>query len=205
MASSFDASFTVDNYLCEVSFVKEDGDYIYGRSWGDGLTVDLFVDGIPYMDLVCLFDLSEEDRLCIERGEAPKRAHKKRAPKRQESSDEDSDEVDYDAPIEKRMLNRKHRNYLSSQGFGDMDEDEMRKSCMFDNLQEKMAALKLDMDVEDAGVEVSDVDEDWEEKEARRHLKDLSKKIVVPEKYKKVKVMKPKYKKVGGETYGQLA
>ena len=110
MASSFDASFTVDNYLCEVSFVKEDGDYIYGRSWGDGLTVDLFVDGIPYMDLVCLFDLSEEDRLCIERGEAPKRAHKKRAPKRQESSDEDSDEVDYDAPIEKRMLNRKHRN-----------------------------------------------------------------------------------------------
>ena len=192
MASSFDASFTVDNYLCEVSFVKEDGDYIYGRSWGDGLTVDLFVDGIPYMDLVCLFDLSEEDRLCI-------------APKRQESSDEDSDEVDYDAPIEKRMLNRKHRNYLSSQGFGDMDEDEMRKSCMFDNLQEKMAAMKLDMDVEDAGVEVSDVDEDWEEKEARRHLKDLSKKIVVPEKYKKVKVMKPKYKKVGGETYGQLA
>ena len=89
--------------------------------------------------------------------------------------------------------------------FGDMDEDEMRKSCMFDNLQEKMAAMKLDMDVEDAGVEVSDVDEDWEEKEARRHLKDLSKKIVVPEKYKKVKVMKPKYKKVGGETYGQLA
>ena len=54
-------------------------------------------------------------------------------------------------------------------------------------------------------MEVSDVDEDWEEKEARRHLKDLSKKIVVPEKYKKVKVMKPKYKKVGGETYGQLA
>ena len=33
MASSFDASFTVDNYLCEVSFVKEDGDYIYGRGW----------------------------------------------------------------------------------------------------------------------------------------------------------------------------
>ena len=47
MASSFDASFTVDNYLCEVSFVKEDGDYIYGRSWGDGLTVDLFVDLRP--------------------------------------------------------------------------------------------------------------------------------------------------------------
>ena len=204
MASSFDASFTVDNYLCEVSFVKEDGDYIYGRGCGNGSTVDLFVDGIPYMDLVCLFDLSEEDRLCIERGEVPKRAHKKRVQKKEESSDEDSD-VDYDAPIEKRMLNRKHRNYLSSQGFGDMDEDEMRKSCMFDNLQEKMAAMKLDMDVEDAGVEVSDVDEDWEEKEARRHLKDLSKKIVVPDKYKKVKVVKPKYKKVGGETYGQLA
>ena len=155
------------------------------------------------MDLVCLFDLSEEDRKCIERGEAPKKAHAKRAVNGEMVSDEDS-EVDYDAPIEKRMLNRKHRNYLSSQGFGDMDEDEMRKSCMFDNLQEKMAAMKLDADVEDAEVDVSDVDEDWEEKEARRHLKDLTKKVVVPEKQRKVKVIKPKYKKVGGETYGQL-
>ena len=157
------------------------------------------------MDLVCLSDLSEEDRRCIEKGEAPKKAHAKRAVRGEVvSEEEDSDEVDYDAPIEKRMLNRKHRNYLSSQGFGDMDEEEMRKSCMFDNLQEKMAAMKLDMDVEDAEVDVSDVDEDWEEKEARRHLKDLTKKVVVPEKQKKVKVIKPKYKKVGGETYGQL-
>ena len=69
------------------------------------------------MDLVCLFDLSEEDRKCIERGEAPKKSHAKRAVKGEMVSDEDS-EVDYDAPIEKRMLNRKHRNYLSSQGFG---------------------------------------------------------------------------------------
>ena len=84
------------------------------------------------------------------------------------------------------------------------DEDEMRKSCMFDNLQEKLDAMKLDADVEDAEVDVSDVDEDWEEKEARRHLKDLTKKVVVPEKQRKVKVIKPKYKKVGGEMYGQL-
>lgn len=156
------------------------------------------------MDLVCLFDLSEEDRLCIEKGQAPKKAHAKKVVKEEVVSEEEEEDVDYDAPIEKRMLNRKHRNYLSSQGFGDMDEEEMRKSCMFDNLQEKMAAMKLDMEMEDAEVDVSDVDEDWEEKEARHHLKDLTKKVVVPEKQKKVKVIKPKYKKVGGETYGQL-
>lgn len=46
----------------------------------------------------------------------------------------------FDAPIERRVLNRKHHNYLSSQGFGDMDEEEMRKSTVFENLQEKMAA-----------------------------------------------------------------
>lgn len=43
-----------------------------------------------------------------------------------------------------------------------------------------------------------------EEAEARRHLKDLSKKVVVPEKQKKVKVIKPKYKKKDGQMYGQL-
>lgn len=164
------------------------------------LIVDLFVDGIPYGDLVCLFDLSERDRLCIEKGQVPKRAHR-----RSVDDEEEDEEPDYDAPIEKRMLNRKHRNYLSSQGFGDMDEDEMRKSCVFDNLQEKMAALKLDMEVQDAEVDVSDVDDDWEEREARKHLKDLSKKVQVPEKQKnRVKVFKPKVKKVNGETYGQL-
>ena len=147
------------------------------------------------MDLISLFDLDEEDRLCIERGEVPKK-------KRHASSDDE--DIDFDAPIERRMLNRKHRNYLSSQGFGDMDEEEMRKSTVFENLQEKMAAMKLEMELEDAGVEVSDVDEEWEEEQARRHLKDLSKKVVVPEKQKKVKVIKPKYKKRDGEVYGKL-
>ena len=80
----------------------------------------------------------------------------------------------------------------------------MRKSTVFENLQEKMAAMKLEMELEDAGVEVSDVDEEWEEEQARRHLKDLSKKVVVPEKQKKVKVIKPKYKKKDGEVYGKL-
>ena len=80
----------------------------------------------------------------------------------------------------------------------------MRKSCVFDDLEEKMHKMNLNMDVEDADVDVSDVDEDWEEAEARRHLKDLSKKVVVPEKQKKVKVIKPKYKKKDGEMYGQL-
>ena len=171
----------------EVSFAKEDGVLIY----------DLFVDGIPYMDLMCLFDLNEEDRLCIERGEVPK---KKRRPS------DDDDDLDFEAPIERRMLHRKHRNYLSSQGFGDMSEDDMRKSCVFDNLQEQLRKMKLDVEVDDAGVDVSDVEEDWEQAEARRHLKDLSKKVVVPEKQKKkmLKVMKPKYKKKDGQMYGQL-
>jgi len=80
----------------------------------------------------------------------------------------------------------------------------MRKSTVFENLQEKMAAMKLEMELEDAGVEVSDVDEEWEEEQARRHLKDLSKKVVVPEKQKKVKDIKPKYKKKDGEVYGKL-
>ena len=195
MAKTFSTSFTVDNYLMEVSFVKEDGVIVYGISRIQNWLVDLFVDGIPYMDLISLFDLDEEDRLCIERGEVPKK--KKRA-----SSDEE--DIDFDAPIERRVLNRKHHNYLSSQGFGDMDEEEMRKSTVFENLQEKMAAMKLEMELEDAGVEVSDVDEEWEEEQARRHLKDLSKKVVVPEKQKKVKVIKPKYKKKDGEVYGKL-
>ena len=166
------------------------------------LQLDLFIDGIPYGDLVCLFDLSEKDRLCIEKGQVPKRAHRKSV----EDEDEDEDEeVDYDAPIEKRVLRRKHRNYLSSQGFGDMDEEEMRKSCVFENLDEQLDALKLDMKVQDAEVDVSDVDDDWEEQEARHHLKDLSKKVVVSEQQKKrVKVFKPKVKKMNGETYGQL-
>lgn len=145
------------------------------------------------MDLICLFDLDEKDRLCIERGEVPKN--------REISVDED---VDFDAPIEKRMLHRKHRNYLSSKGFGDMSEEDMRKSGVFDDLEQRMSKMNLKMDVEDADVEVSDVDEDWEEAEARRHLKDLSKKVVVPEKQKKVKVIKPKYKKKDGQMYGQL-
>ena len=194
MAKTFSTSFTVDNYLMEVSFVKEDGVIVYGISRIQNWLVDLFVDGIPYMDLISLFDLDEEDRLCIERGEVPKK-------KKRTSSDEE--DIDFDAPIERRVLNRKHHNYLS-QGFGDMDEEEMRKSTVFENLQEKMAAMKLEMELEDAGVEVSDVDEEWEEEQARRHLKDLSKKVVVPEKRKKVKVIKPKYKKKDGEVYGKL-
>lgn len=197
MAKTFSTSFTVDNYLMEVSFVKEDGVFVYGIGRIRCLLVDLFVDGIPYMDLICLFDLDEEDRLCIERGEVPKK-------KKRQNSSPDDDDIDFDAPIERRVLHRKHHNYLSSQGFGDMDEEEMRKSTVFENLQEKMAAMKLQMDIEDAGVEVSDVDEEWEEEQARRHLKDLSKKVVVPEKQKKVKVIKPKYKKKDGEMYGQL-
>ena len=82
----------------------------------------------------------------------------------------------------------------------------MRKSCVFDNLQEQLRKMKLDVEVDDAGVDVSDVEEDWEQAEARRHLKDLSKKVVVPEKQKKkmLKVMKPKYKKKDGQMYGQL-
>ena len=136
------------------------------------------------MDLICLFDLDEKDRLCIERGEVPKN--------RKISVDEDV------------ALFAHHRNYLSSKGFGDMSEEDMRKSGVFDDLEQRMSKMNLKMDVEDADVEVSDVDEDWEEAEARRHLKDLSKKVVVPEKQKKVKVIKPKYKKKDGQMYGQL-
>lgn len=162
---------------------------------------DMFVDGIPYGDLICLFDLSEKDRLCIEKGQVPKRAHR-----RSVEEEEEDEEPDYDAPIERRMLNRKHRNYLSSNGFGDMSEDDLRKSCVFgDDLKEKMAALKLDMEVQNAAVDVSDVEDDWEEQQARHHLKDLSKKVQISEKQKnRVKVFKPKVKKAHGEVYGQL-
>ena len=169
--------------------------------------VDLFVDGIPYMNLISLFDLSEEDRLCIERGEIPKKKHNKKqshpAEVISEGSEDETERAEFEAPIEKRMLHRKHRNYLSSQGFGTMSEDDMSQRHMFDHVNEKMKAIHVE-DAEDAEVDVSDVDDDWEEDMARHHLKDLSKKVVVPERQKKVKIFKPKYKKVNGETYGQL-
>lgn len=160
------------------------------------------------MNLISLFDLDEEDRLCIERGEIPKKKkhHKVTRPAEvisEGSGDEEEEEVEFEAPIERRMLNRKHRNYLSSQGFGTMSEDDMSQRHMFDNVDEKMQSIHVDR-AEEAEVDVSDVDNDWEEEVTRGRLKDLSKKLVVPERQKKVKVFKPKYKKVNGETYGQL-
>ena len=74
-------------------------------------------------------------------------------------------------------------------------------------IRESDALLDADRDYFDCilSVDVSDVDDDWEEQEARHHLKDLSKKVVVSEQQKKrVKVFKPKVKKMNGETYGQL-
>lgn len=161
------------------------------------------------MNLMSLFDLDEEDRLCIERGEIPKKKKKKQhkvsrpAEVLSEGSEDDDANVEFEAPIERRMLNRKHRNYLSSQGFGMMSEDDMSQRHMFDHVDEKLSAMHVDKP-EDAEVDVSDVDNDWEEEAARSRLKDLSKKLVVPERQKKVKVFKPKYKKMNGEVYGQL-
>ena len=162
------------------------------------------------MNLISLFDLDEEDRLCIERGEIPKKKkhHKASHPAEvisEGSGDEEdeNDDAEFEAPIERRMLNRKHRNYLSSQGFATMSEDDMSQRHMFDHVDEKMKEMHVDK-AEEAEVDVSDVDNDWEEEAARSRLKDLSKKLVVPERQKKVKIFKPKYKKVNGEVYGQL-
>ena len=160
------------------------------------------------MNLISLFDLDEEDRLCIERGEIPKKKKKHHKTSRpaevlSEGSEDEDDNVEFEAPIERRMLNRKHRNYLSSQGFDMMSEDDMSQRHMFDHVDEKLSAMHVDKP-EEAEVDVSDVDNDWEEEAARSRLKDLSKKLVVPERQKKVKVFKPKYKKMNGEVYGQL-
>ena len=160
------------------------------------------------MNLISLFDLDEEDRLCIERGEIPKKKKKHHKTSRpaevlSEGSEDEDDNVEFEAPIERRMLSRKHRNYLSSKGFGMMSEDDMSQRHMFDHVDEKLSAMHVDKP-EEAEVDVSDVDNDWEEEAARSRLKDLSKKLVVPERQKKVKVFKPKYKKMNGEVYGQL-